>query len=464
MPQWDRITRALFVSAAVGLGWGIRGTFGHQIGASYPGACLALALCYVSGQEALRKWMPILAAVTGILIGYGGSMSYGILHGYAQSDTAINYTYGLFTLFLQGGAWGVFGCAAFGLLLERERPGPREWLVLPMAVIVSGVLFQLVLVNGMGLHVNPPRSDSLIAFTGSTIALFVTLYVFKRRLALYAAALGFFGFGLGMCGGRVLGNISNVLQAGALGPFTINHWNVMELSVGLIAGFIFAYGMLGWDFPDPPDHHPVFAPLSGVAMAYVVFGIPLLHRLTRITDNRIKDWIQALSAFDLAPEKTVHSMQLNLTGLCLLALVGAVASIVLYVKYEQQWPWLPVIALSGVMLLFQNVFAMYFITPRQPGQVDTQTFYWVLFLFMVTYVIVQSLQSGPEDSSEGIDDATEFNTWMVPILCVASFLLCVAVTSKVNGEQTMKTAETRWPHWSWRDGPFPGTQTRPTQE
>src|SRR5436305_12218509 len=98
----DRIGRSLFVALAVGLAWGIRGDFGHLIGAMYPGAALALALAYVSGQQSLFRWMPILAAASALAIGSGGTMSYALLHGYAQSDTLPNYAYGFLTLFLQG--------------------------------------------------------------------------------------------------------------------------------------------------------------------------------------------------------------------------------------------------------------------------------------------------------------------------------------------------------------------------
>src|SRR5882757_905943 len=104
MTLGDRLGRSLFVALAVGLGWGIRGDFGHLIGAMYPGAALALGMAFVSGQRSLFLWMPILAAVSGLAIGSGGMMSYGILHGYAQSDTLINYSYGFVTLFLQGSA------------------------------------------------------------------------------------------------------------------------------------------------------------------------------------------------------------------------------------------------------------------------------------------------------------------------------------------------------------------------
>ena len=58
----DRTMRSLFVALAVGLGWGIRGDFGHLVGAMYPGAALGLGLAYVSGQRSLFLWMPILGA------------------------------------------------------------------------------------------------------------------------------------------------------------------------------------------------------------------------------------------------------------------------------------------------------------------------------------------------------------------------------------------------------------------
>jgi hypothetical protein len=34
--------------------------------------------------------------------------------------------------------------------------------------------------------------------------------------------------------------------------------------------------------------------------------------------------------------------------------------------------------------------------------------------------------------------------------------LIVLVAGFVNGEQTMRAANTRWPRWTWNDGPFPG--------
>ena len=171
----DRVGRSLFVALAVGLGWGIRGDFGHLVGAMYPGAVLALALAYVSGQRSLFLWMPILAGLSALLIGSGGRMSYGMLHGYAQSDTLLNYGYGFLTLFLQGSAWGVFGGAIIGLVLEHEPMRTSEWLGLIGSALAGGWVLSLVLVDAIGFQINPPRSNDSIAYFGAAAATIVWL-------------------------------------------------------------------------------------------------------------------------------------------------------------------------------------------------------------------------------------------------------------------------------------------------
>ena len=153
----DRINRSLFVGLAVGLAWGIRGDFGHLVGAMYPGAVLAMALAYVSGQRSLFLWMPVIAGASAMAIGSGGMMSYGILHGYAQSDTLVNYSYGFLTLFLQGSAWGTFGGGLIGLLLERTRWHTGEWLGLIGSVLFAGWIGSFLVVNVLGFQINPPR-------------------------------------------------------------------------------------------------------------------------------------------------------------------------------------------------------------------------------------------------------------------------------------------------------------------
>ena len=135
MPVPDRLFRSLFVALAVGLAWGIRGDFGHLLGASFPGAALGIAFAYAAGGAAVIRRMPLLGVVSALAIAAGGSMSYGMLQGYAQADTLPNFAYGFIMLILQGGAWGTFACGLIGLLLQRRRPGDcllherqRRWL------------------------------------------------------------------------------------------------------------------------------------------------------------------------------------------------------------------------------------------------------------------------------------------------------------------------------------------------
>ena len=78
----------------------------------------------------------MLAALSAMAIGSGGMMSYALLHGYAQSDTLVNYGYGFVTLFLQGSAWGTFGGALIGLMLERKPMRTGEWLGLIGSIAV----------------------------------------------------------------------------------------------------------------------------------------------------------------------------------------------------------------------------------------------------------------------------------------------------------------------------------------
>ena len=116
MSLLDRTVRSLFVALAVGLGWGIRGDFGHLLGAMYPGAALALGLAFVSGQRSLFLWMPIIAALSALGIGAGGSMSYGILHGYAYGESIVGAETTPLLAYLVGFAVIQYGLIAGGII------------------------------------------------------------------------------------------------------------------------------------------------------------------------------------------------------------------------------------------------------------------------------------------------------------------------------------------------------------
>jgi hypothetical protein len=454
MTLTDRIGRSLFVALAVGLAWGIRGDFGHLVGAMYPGAILALAFAYVSGQRSLFLWMPVIAAVSALAIGSGGMMSYGILHGYAQSDTLINYGYGFVTLFLQGSAWGTFGGALIGLLLERKPMRTGEWLGLIGSVLLAGWVASFVIVDVLGFQINPPRNNGSIAFMGAALGQLIWLACNNKPIGLRGAVLGYVGFGLGMTIGRLLGNYANVLQVDT--GFTINHWNVMETSCGFIAGFIFCFGMVGRAYPEPPENENI--PLASVFGIIFVMGlIPLWHRLNRVpTAAKLADWTKSLQSYGYAhPDSLAQTLLWLVDGVCVLGFVGAAIWMVIHFQRRQGWAVLPVLWLSATMLLFQNLTAQYLLYPARPKYINMHHLFWLLFVLMVVYAAIA--QPRPVMAAEETEPCAGprflWVAWMASAAVVLGLVIFLA--GHVNNEKTMATANTRWPIWAWPQGPFP---------
>jgi hypothetical protein len=460
----DRIGRSLFVALAVGLGWGIRGDFGHLVGAMFPGAALALGLAFVSGQRSLFRWMPVIAALSALGIGAGGSMSYGILHGYAQADTLVNYAYGFLTLFLQGSAWGTFGGALVGLMLERKPMRTGQWLGLLGSILAGGWFTSLIVVTWLGFNINPPRNNTSITFAGAALGQLIWLACNNKPIGLRGALLGYLGFGLGMAGGRLLGNLANMLQTTSL-DFTINHWNVMEVSCGFIGGFIYCFGMVHRAYPDPPEKENI-ALASIFSIVYVLGVIPLWHRLSRIRpEEKIEEWTARLKSFGyLEPDSLAQNVLWLLDGVCLLGFVGAAVWMVIHFCRWQRLAAFPVLWLCLTMLLFQNLNALYFFYPHPPKQFNMHTLFWAFFGLMLAYATVTTIigrrpAREPASGQSAADAPLPWASWLGATLAALAVIILVA--GFVNGEATMKSANTRWPQWTWKDGPFPREAAKP---
>jgi len=366
MPLWDRLLRSLFVATAVGLGWGIRGTYGHSLGAMVPGASLGLAFAFVSGQRSAMKWMPILGAVAAFFISIGGMMSYGLLHGYAQADTFRNYSYGFFTLLLEGGAWGGFCGVALGLLLEKQRVSVGEVISAIATSFAGGWLFFYLVVELIGFHINPGRNDTTINFVGQILALFGWTIWNKRWMGLRGLALGCMGFGLGMALGRLAGNA--IRHA----PFDIAHWTTMETTCGFVGGLVFAFGMLGRKLDDLPEERG-WPSTSFLAIVYVMAFIPLLHNITRIVPSGREDrWSGILRARGVsdpdAIEAAIETMHQGINGICLAGLLAAAIWTVLWKQNRVRWAAFPILAFNLLMLSFQSFDTFYYYELMSPAK------------------------------------------------------------------------------------------------
>jgi hypothetical protein len=448
----DRIGRSLFVALAVGLGWGIRGDFGHLVGAMYPGAALGLGLAYVSGQRSMFLWMPIVAALAAIGIGAGGSMSYGILHGYAQADTLVNYAYGFVTLFLQGSAWGTFGGALVGLVLERKPMRTGEWLGLVGSIFAGGWFVSFFLVDVLGFQINPPRNNSSVIFMGAALGQLVWLALNDKPVGFRGAVLGYIGFGLGMAAGRLLGNVANMLQDHY--DFTINHWNVMEVSCGAIGGFIYCFGMVNRPYPEPPQRENIQF-TSVLSILYVLGVIPLWHRLGRIRPaQKLEEWTALLKGYGYEdPEKLANTVLWLIDAVCVLGFVGASIWMVIHFQRRQKLAAFPVLWLSLTMLLFQNLTALYFFYPHRAGYINMHDVFWAMFSLMVLYALVARPRPIGEPQASEIEPPFHALPWFAG--AIVGVALVIFAAGYVNGPRTMTSANTRWPQWNWTQGPFP---------
>lgn len=456
MPFWDRLLRSLFVAVAVGLGWGIRGRYGHSLGAMIPGASLGMALAFVSGQPNAMRWMPILGAVAAFFISIGGMMSYGLLHGYAQSDTFINYSYGFFTLLLEGGAWGGFCGAALGLLLERQRLTLGEAVSAVATAFAGGWLTYFVVVDVVDFHINPGRNDTTINFVGQIIALFGWMIWNKRWMGLRGLALGCMGFGLGMALGRLTGN------AMRHAPFEIAHWTTMETTCGFIGGLVVAFGLLGRRLDDMPEERG-WRSVSVLGVFYIMAFIPLLHRLTRITlEGRPKTWSGILNSRGIADPQAVSAaidtMLWGIDAICVVGFLFAGVWLALWRQDRQRWAAFPILAFNLLMLTFLSLDVFYLHELRQPqaNSVNMHTVFWTMYGLLAVFALLFETVWPRRDVVE-VDEVTERIPWRRWLGATAgTFVTIVACASLTNGPLTMTNAQMRWPVWSSRDGSPPG--------
>jgi hypothetical protein len=131
-PLWSPVS-ILIVALALSIGWGIRGNYGHELGAMLPGALAAIAACVLSGREDWRGRVAYFALFGALGWGFGGSISYMQVIGYTHTnhfepghefdffhDSTL---YGFLGLFAIGFLWAAVGGGATALpaWLDRQR-------------------------------------------------------------------------------------------------------------------------------------------------------------------------------------------------------------------------------------------------------------------------------------------------------------------------------------------------------
>ncbi len=213
-------------------------------------------------------------------------------------------------------------------------------------------------------------------------------------------------------------------------------------------------------YPSPPEESNLrLASFYGIV--YVLGIIPLWHRLNRIAPAKVTEWATALKTYGYSdPGRLAGTIAWLIDGTCLLGFGGAGIWLWIHFRRLDRWAALPVLWLSATMLLFQNLAALYLLYPARAHYINMHHVFWIMMLLMVAYVAFVRPRPVTMPDADGAtpEPGVPWARWIAG--AIVGLALIIFLAGYVNNDQTMKTATTRWPVWSWRNGPFPGRGAR----
>ncbi|MFO1461525.1 MAG: hypothetical protein U1G08_19240 [Verrucomicrobiota bacterium] len=337
----------LLTGLALSIGWGIRGNFGHEFGALLPGALAAMTGVLLSGRADWHSrvaWFGFLGALGW---SFGGSMSYMQVIAYTHSGHSGSILYGFASLFLIGFLWAALGGAGTALSvvwnrrqLESLLPalaavavawGLQSWIearlgrdpsfrhedplywydtdwlaaaTAPAAVLVMAAFRRrwdagsslvlhlsvgwwigfLVLVNGLGLRMTPPRGDNWSGCLGMTLGLWVWLFHRGALPVLLASMVSGFAGGFGFSTAALLESLE--LTSG----LHTNWHSILEQTYGFLNGLGIAavFWLLRTRVPVVPEGESFSRGARLAPAAFVGVVLPWLN-----LQRDPQDWIRS---------------------------------------------------------------------------------------------------------------------------------------------------------------------------
>ena len=304
-----------FVALILGLGWAIRGHFGHEWGASWAGGMAALAVLTVAKRKDWSLRMPVLTTLGAIGWAVGGMMSYGLLIGYCRGNEFGNVLYGYTMLLVVGGLYGFIGGGLFGLGLESTEEKKPKWASLFAEMVAGAWIVWGFLIYQLEWLMTPPRSELWAACLGAAAALAWHLrregYLRALRVAVYAMIGAGFGFAFG-----------NFIQTmGTISGISYNWWNVMEFTLGFCGGLGLVYAVVTRDWPESVKPSKT---ANWLAVLFVILAIPLTNLIDAFHHERMLNLAKSLG--ELNPEAFASNQPL--AGLVLLVVFFFIAIMV----------------------------------------------------------------------------------------------------------------------------------------
>ena len=301
-PVWQAI---FFAALAGGLGWGIRGQYGHETGAMIAGVLVSLTLALLFCPHLPSISVARAIAWGTVAMGIGGSMTYGQTVGLTHDSPLIGHWdalgWGMLGLAIKGGIWIGFAGIFLGMGLSAIRYRPVEILLVMLGLWglwLCGVLFlnspfdpearQLPwLYFSDSWHWEPgavlkPRREIWGGLLVALVALGGYAGGYRHdRLALNLALWGFLGGALGFPAGQSLQAFRvwnpEMFAATWLAQLQVNWWNMMETLFGAVMGGVLGLGLwLGRKrIAPPPVEEDACFPLA-VEIGLLAVHLPLL--------------------------------------------------------------------------------------------------------------------------------------------------------------------------------------------
>ncbi len=316
-----KIIPIFIIALTLGLGWAIRGSFGHEWGASWAGAMGAFAIVVVSGNKNWLKNAPVLASLGAIGWAVGGMSSYGIVIGYCRTNDFLNVLYGFSMLFIIGGIYGFIGGGFLGLGLESEKENKPNWANLISQMVAGAMLTWGFLIYQLEWFMTPPRSELWAAAFGASIALGWFLWRENYKKTLRIALFTSIGAGIGFS----FGNFIQVI--GAASGIAYNWWNVMEFILGFSGGLAMAYAILTTTWKGEIEFSKSSNLLAIIFLFIVIPYVNFNQSFEREYLTKLSEFQSSLSSFDFA------SLQIYFTFLTMI--VFFVISIFVWKKYSK---------------------------------------------------------------------------------------------------------------------------------
>ena len=328
-------------AAAGGLGWGIRGQYGHETGAMLAGALVGLTLMLLFGGRLHPRTAMTAVAMLTVGIGIGGLETYGQTIGLTQNKAVLGNTsafaWGELGLFIKGGLWIAIGATFFGSALSGRGWTIKEIIsvlgIMMVAFLIGQQLLnapfdpeghRLPLMNFSAdwrwtpdatLDVLKPRPERWGGLLFAWLGLIGYRGLIQRdRMAVIFGCAGFVAGGVGFAGGQLwqAGHawFPDVYKQvfGGWDPL-INWWNIMEITFGSIWGGALSglmYRYQGELRDGPALHTKALSPV----WVYVLAGIHVC--LLYVWTFCSFPWFDAVA--DLGIPMTVLPLLLIVTG------------------------------------------------------------------------------------------------------------------------------------------------------